>query len=75
MSLLLHNKARTSSSFQHCLEGDDCDSDQTGDYLADSSDELVDWAVKATENFNLAAGSVEAHMEDTYMHTFPTEMV
>lgn len=51
------------------------DSDQTVDYLDDRSDESVDWTVEATQNFNLSAGSMEAHVEDTYMYTFPTEMV
>ncbi|XP_044052880.1 ankyrin repeat domain-containing protein 31-like isoform X6 [Siniperca chuatsi] len=63
------------SVFRPSLEDNDCDSDQTVDYLGDSSDESVDWAVKATQNFNLAAGSMEAHVEDKHMHTFPTEMV
>ncbi|XP_044219403.1 ankyrin repeat domain-containing protein 31-like isoform X3 [Thunnus albacares] len=63
------------SLFEGGTEEEDNESDQTVDYLDGSSDESVDWAVKATQNFNLSSGSLEAHVEDTYMYTFPTEMV
>lgn len=63
------------SLFEGGTEEEDSDTDQTVDYLDGSSDESVDWAVKATQNFNLSSGSREAHVEDTYMYTFPTEMV
>ena len=63
------------SLFVGGTEEEDNDSDQTMDYLDGGSDESVDWAVKATQNFSLSSGSVEAHVEDTYMYTFPTEMV
>lgn len=62
-----------SSLFHGVPEDEDTDSTQTIDYFGDSSDGSVDWAVEDTQNFNFASGNLEAHVEDTYMYTFPTE--
>eukprot|EP00064_Thunnus_orientalis_P003338 superscaffoldBa00000268_g3347 len=43
------------SLFEGGTEEEDNESDQTVDYLDGSSDESVDWAVKATQNFNLSS--------------------
>ncbi|XP_019716499.1 ankyrin repeat domain-containing protein 11-like isoform X4 [Hippocampus comes] len=48
---------------------EDTNSDQTVDYLEESSDASVDWANKATQEFHLASSIVEA--ADSYV--FPTE--
>ncbi|XP_061624304.1 ankyrin repeat domain-containing protein 31 isoform X2 [Phyllopteryx taeniolatus] len=67
-SQLISTQADTSFFWGLPEEETDSYSDQTVDYLGESSDELVDWAIKTTQDY-----SSSSIVELANSYTFPTE--